>query len=125
MKLIAYPDTKNWAICYGDISFEREITTKEDCDRRLREDLHIMRNTVKNRHPNLNIYQTAALMSFYYNVGIQPHLEEMLKSNYFEQDLRDLWVKYNRSNDIYIPKLKERRQKEVNFFFRRVDFLSN
>lgn len=67
MHLYAYPDHKQWSICWGIKSYPGEKVTEKECIKRLEE--RVIKEVKRVEHNNLTSNQEVALASFFYNIG--------------------------------------------------------
>ncbi len=83
----AYKDGNRYSIGYGTISFENEMISKTEANKRFQKHIQTVVNTVSKKYPDVrcNSDLNASLCSFFYNAGMNhPKLDNHLKMLNYE-----------------------------------------
>ena len=117
METKAYLDVGVWAICYGNRSYKGAITTKDDCDNRLKARIKVVSGYVDriyNREFTHN--QKVALISFHYNVRNYNHVLWRANKGYSDLSIANSMRQHNKSEGVALRGLIIRRDEEYHLF---------
>lgn len=126
---VAYRDSFGYSIGYGtflDTTDEQQylnktITKEEGKQLMLSDVLKILLAIHKRITVPLNDNQLAALTCMLYNLGLYPitdgSLDDLINSNAGKEAITNKWLQYDMVQGKHDPKIKARRQREVNLYF--------
>ncbi len=121
IRTTAYWDVDQWAICYGDTSYEGEVETEQGCKDRLDKRIESVRAYVIKKFSDqiLTEPQIHALVSLYYNVRSPTDLEWRIKNKMSEKSIKNAFRMYYVAGGVPLKGLKKRRESEANLFFKK------